>query len=253
MINLFKKYVINSQFYVSFMATLFTLFFMLENSIMEKGIAVLVFFTFLNGYLYTKYQARKKEFVWVLIFNAITFLGCVVYIFYHHHFEFFPKWIAIVVFGLLYNSSLLDFHVRRFPFVKIFYVALVWALTNAWMILPKFDGGIFFINFFFISALILPFDIRDMKSDKVVTFPNTFGVQKTKYFAYILAFLAGIISIYSLQPAFSLAFLLTILLTFVFIYFSEENRSDLYYSFGVETMDGIALVFLGLLSLFGIS
>jgi hypothetical protein len=42
------------------------------------------------------------------------------------------------------------------------------------------------ITWLFISALVLPFDIRDMNSDDVVTFPILIGIQKTKFLAYLL-------------------------------------------------------------------
>lgn len=249
MIKIFKKYVIDSQFYVSLVATMLATFFMLERSQLDWGLVALVFFTYFNGYLYTKYQANKKVLPIVLIFNAITFLLCIGYVFSLGQYWFLWRWLVIIFLGLLYNSSFLDFHIRSKPFLKVFYVGLVWGLTNAWLVLPDFNLDIFIINFFFISGLVLPFDIRDMDSDRILTFPRVFGVARTKEIAYILVFVAGVIAVHTLRLEFALAFLLTMAFTFILIYFSKPKRPDLFYSFGVETMDGVALLFFLLIHL----
>ena len=94
-------------------------------------------------------------------------------------------------------------------------------------------------QFIFVTALVLPFDIRDMKVDHVVTFPRLIGVQNTKYLAYFLVFLSLMISIFFLKTEFSLAFFLTSILTYILIYFSENSNKDSYFSFWVETCSAL--------------
>ncbi|QOW09646.1 hypothetical protein Q73A0000_04325 [Kaistella flava (ex Peng et al. 2021)] len=242
-LNLLKKYIIDSQIYVSLMGTLFAVFFMWEQSIIKTPTIALIFITYFSGYLYTKYQNTGKLFYKVLIFNVISGLASAALIIFNHNEIRLVKWLIIVVLGLLYDSNFLKFFVRKIPLFKIFYVGLTWALINSWLILPEFNAEIFWISLFFITALVLPFDIRDMKSDTVITFPQLIGVQNTKYLAYLLIFLSLIISIFYLKIEFSFAFFLTLIFTFVLIYFSENSNKGSYFSFWVESCSALPFLF----------
>lgn len=249
-LNLLKKYIVYSQIFVSVMGTLFAVFFMYEQNIIKTPTISLIFITYFSGYLYTKYQNTGKLFHKILIFNVISGIICMVLIMYNHNGDRLIKWLIIVILGLLYNSSFLKLFVRKIPLFKIFYVGLSWALINSWLILPEFNSGIFWISWLFVTALVLPFDIRDMKSDTVVTFPQLIGVQNTKYFAYFLVFVSLIISTYALKTDFSVSFFLTSIFTFTVIYFSQNSRKDSYFSFWVESCSGFPLLFTVLMKYF---
>ena len=241
-LNLAKKYLIDSQVYVSLMGTFLAGFFMLEQKIFRWPTLLLIFITYFSGYLYTKYQYDKKKFLKILIFNCICGIISVILILKNHNEYRLLKWAIIVILGLLYNSFFLEKFIRKIPLLKIFYVGLTWALINSWLILPEFNWPIFLISWLFISALVLPFDIRDMKSDDVVTFPILIGIQKTKFLAYALVFISGLLSISNLDLIFSLCFLLTTIITFLLIYFSENDNREAYFSFLVESCSGFPLL-----------
>lgn len=243
-LNLLKKYFINSQIFVSIMGTLFAVFFMYEQNMIRTPTILLIFITYFSGYLYTKYQNSGKLFYKILVFNIISGLISVALIIYHHNEVRLLKWAVIVVLGLLYDSTFLKFFVRKIPLFKIFYVGLTWALINSWLILPEFNAEIFWISWIFITALVLPFDIRDMKSDTVVTFPKLIGIQNTKYFAYVLVFISLLIAIFYLKTEFALAFFMTAVITFILIYFSEDSNKDSYFSFWVESCSGLPFILL---------
>lgn len=245
-LNLLKKYMIDSQIYVSLMGTFFAVFFMFEQNIIKTPTIALIFITYFSGYIYTKYQGSGKIFNKVLVFNVICGIISAALIIYNHNDGRLIKWLIIVVLGLLYDSKFLKYFVREIPLFKIFYVGLTWALINSWLILPEFNSEIFWISWIFITALVLPFDIRDMKSDTVVTFPRLIGIQKTKYLAYALVFISLMISIFYLEINYSFAFFLTSIFTFILIYFSESSNKDSYFSFWVETCSGLPLLFLAL-------
>ncbi|MCL1666084.1 hypothetical protein M2T78_17610 [Elizabethkingia ursingii] len=192
----------------------------------------------------------KKLFGYVLLFNAITFIFCVTVIIHRHHPESLIKWLLIIILGFLYNSQFLNTFIRKIPFIKIFHVALVWALVNSWLIMPVIQWDVFFITFLLVSGLILPFDIRDMQYDTVTTFPQIIGIQNTKYLAYLLLFFSSLIAVFSLQPEFALCYFLSVVIGFILIYFAQPSRSDAYYSFGVETISGLPFLFHLLLKLF---
>ena len=237
---------IDSQIYVSLMGTFFAVFFMFEQNIIKTPTIALIFITYFSGYIYTKYQGSGKIFNKVLVFNVICGIISAALIIYNHNDGRLIKWLIIVVLGLLYDSKFLKYFVREIPLFKIFYVGLTWALINSWLILPEFNSEIFWISWIFITALVLPFDIRDMKSDTVVTFPRLIGIQKTKYLAYALVFISLMISIFYLEINYSFAFFLTSIFTFILIYFSENTNKDSYFSFWVETCSGLPLLFLAL-------
>lgn len=109
--------------------------------------------------------------------------------------------------------------------------------------------GCFFITFLLVSGLILPFDIRDMQSDTVTTFPQIIGIQNTKYLAYLLFFFITHCYFF-LQPDFALCYFLSVVIGFILIYFAQPSRSDAYYSFGVETISGLPFLFHLFLKLF---
>ena len=243
-LNLAKKYLIDSQVYVSLMGTFLAGFFMLEQKIFRWPTLLLIFITYFSGYLYTKYQYDKKKFLKILIFNCICGIVSVILILKNHNEYRLLKWAIIVVLGLLYNSFFLEKFIRKIPLLKIFYVGLTWALINSWLILPEFNWPIFLISWLFISALVLPFDIRDMKSDDVVTFPILIGVQKTKFLAYLLIFISGLLSVFYLNLEFGIYFFLTIIITFILIYFSENSNQESYFSFWVESCSGLPLLWL---------
>lgn len=245
-LKILKKYLIDSQIYVSLMGTLFAVFFMLEQNTFRFPSLILIFITYFSGYIYTKFQ-KTKFFKSILVLNFTLGLISAYLIINNHNEIRLIKWIVIVVLGLLYNSFFLETYIRKIPLLKVFYVGLIWGLMNAWLTLPEFNISIFLISFLFVTALVLPFDIRDMKYDTVQTFPNLIGVQNTKFLAYFLTALSCFLAGFYLKTDYFLAFFITTIITFIFIYFSENSRNDAYYSFGVETCSALPFLFLILL------
>lgn len=248
-LKILKKTVIDSQLYVSLMGTLFAVFFMKEQNTFRFPTVLLIFITYFSGYLYTKYQ-YTRHFFKILVLNAVAGIVCAFLIIHNHNEIRLLKWFIIVVLGLLYNSFFLDVYIRKIPLLKVFYVGLVWALVNCWLTLPEFSIPIFLISFFFITALVLPFDIRDMNSDTVKTFPMLIGVQKTKYIAYALVFISHMIGIFYLKSLYAQAFFMAGIVTYIFIYFAENKRDDAYFSFGVETCSALPFLFLLIMEYF---
>ncbi|SHG06411.1 UbiA prenyltransferase family protein [Chryseobacterium vrystaatense] len=248
-LKILKKTVIDSQIYVSLMGTFFAVFFIKEQNTFRFPTILLIFITYFSGYLYTKYQ-YTRHFLKILALNAVAGIICALLIIYNHNEIRLLKWFVIVVLGLLYNSFFLDVYIRKIPLLKVFYVGLVWALVNCWLTLPEFSLPIFLISFFFITALVLPFDIRDMKSDTVETFPKLIGVQNTKYIAYVLVFISIIMAVFYLQLKYGTAFFLSGIITYIFIYFSENKRDDTYFSFWIESCSALPFLFLLIMEYF---
>lgn len=248
-LNLAKKYIIDGQIYVSLMGTALAVFFMLEQNIFRWPTVLVIFITYFSGYLYTKYQ-KHRLFPKILIFNVICGIISASLIIHNHNELRLLKWAIIVFLGLCYNFAFLQKPIRKIPLLKVFYVGFTWALVNSWLILPEFHTGIFFITLLFITALVLPFDIRDMHEDKVITFPKLIGVQRTKIVAYLLVLMAAIITVLYLKTAFATAFLLSSVITFLLIYFSTNSSRDSYFTFWIESCTGLPFLFLLLMKYF---
>ena len=248
-LNLAKKYIINSQLYVSLTGTALAVFFMLEQNLLRWPTVLLIFITYFSGYLYTKYQ-KHRHFSKILVFNVICGVLSGALILLNHNEVRLLKWLCIVALGLLYNSFFLENFIRKIPLLKVFYVGFTWALVNSWLILPEFNPGIFIITLLFITALVFPFDIRDMRSDDIVTFPRLIGVGKTKLLAYTLTIASALTAFFSLETEFTAAFLITAIVSCVLIYFSHNKRPDAYFSFCVETMSGLPFLIIVLMKYF---
>ena len=233
------------------MGTLLASFFMLEQGTFLFPTFFLLLITYFSGYLYTEFQ-YSSNIRKILIFNFIAAIICVILIIQNHNIERLYKLTIICFLGFLYNSSFLKINIRKIPFLKVFYVGFIWGLMNAWLSFEEFNLPIFWITFLFVTALILPFDIRDMERDRgyVITFPHVIGVRNTKILAYILTTLSLVIAVYYLKPLYLAAFVMTYLVTMLLIYFSKKTNSDYYYSLLVESCSGLPLLFLGILQFF---
>lgn len=251
-LKLAKKYLIDSQIYVSAMGTFLAAFFMLEQNNFRLPTLLLIFITYFSGYLYTKFQNNKKIFFKIIVFNFLCGIICIFLIFKNHNEIRLVKWAVIVILGLLYNSFFLEKFIRKIPLLKIFYIGLIWALINSWLIFPGLNLNIFLISWLFVSALVLPFDIRDMNDDSIITFPKLIGIPKTKYLAYLMIFSALMFAVFYLKTEFSVAFFISIIITFALIYYSENSNRDSYFSFWIECCSGFPLLFVMFLKILDI-
>lgn len=249
LLNVLKKSIVESQIYVSLMGSLLASFFMIEQNTFRFPTFLLIFITYFCGYLYTKYQ-HTSFFYTILGINAVAGVICAMLIIQNNNTSRLFHWLVIVILGLLYNSKFLTHYVRKIPLVKIFYVGLVWALMNSWLTQPMPNIPIFFISFFWISALVLPFDIRDMYSDEVLTFPKLIGIKKTKFLAIFLLVISCMISITSLSSSFMWALVISALLTIPLLLLASPDKPDAYFSIGVETCCGLPFLILILLEYF---
>ncbi len=161
---------------------------------------------------------------WALVLPAILSLGYVL-----------PFW---------KNKRLRDFH-----FIKIFLVAGVWAYVSVF--LPAMELGldldwslylIFSERAFFVFAITLPFDIRDMEIEKangVKTIPALIGAKNSIYLGLLLLLIWGLGNYY-LYPMYTASLMLGLgLITGMVIAFSYPRKADWYYT---GLLDGMMLL-----------
>lgn len=147
--------------------------------------------------------------------------------------------LGLLFFGsisFLYVSPWKNLALRNVPGLKIHLIALSWiGILIAFPLMSKFDLttiAIFsFIHYFYVIAVTIPFDIRDLKYDSKdkKTIPQVFGVKGSKIIALICLsiYIIGITNIY---PVFfrSLLFYASMIITFQLIANMNEERGDFY-------------------------
>ena len=152
-------------------------------------------------------------------------------------FAFISLWYVVPLFG---NGKRLS----DFPVVKIFLISLVWASISSFIPLMITDVQlftkllIFLEKFLFIFAIAIPFDIRDMKFDKlkgVATIPILFGREKsimlsivTMSIAIVIVLVLTKMGIYHERHGFAL--LIGYITTIIIILFSKNKSSDYYFT-----------------------
>lgn len=155
---------------------------------------------------------------------------------------------------------------RAIPFAKNFLVGILWAFITVHVayvaihedILASPDWGILAQRFFFITALTLPFDIRDTHKDReknLATIPIWIGKKGTRVVAWICCIatflLASIMNSYSALQL--IALLVSLLLILVSVYLSSYQRNVYFYElFSEGIMSAPFLIYLMLTTLYEI-
>ena len=139
-------------------------------------------------------------------------------------------------------------NLRSIPVIKSFTVGAVWVLVCAVAPLenvPWENEKIFFCitQLFFISALCVLFNIRDMEEDRksnTYSVPVLFGIQKTKIFNYaiLLSYLSFVPYIQLSMKVF-VVYLITFTISCLFTQKASLQNHPFYYTFGV---DGVILI-----------
>ena len=162
--------------------------------------------------------------------------------------------VIIAIITIAYSFPvLLKFRLRDLGAIKYLFIALVWSLTTVMLPVLHLDHNLmdqavlflFAERFLFITAITIPFDIRDVRYDqqslKNRTLPMTIGIESTKRLAYsvlaaflmvclchqfILGFVGGwpvLIGLFG-----------TVGITYLTIYFTNSTSSEFYYLFYLD-------------------
>lgn len=228
----------------------------------DENILYFNFYATITGYNFVKYFGIAKWHhrslaKWLKVIQVFSFFSFLLMLFYAFRLE--PK-VIVVLTGLglitfLYaipfwpKQMYLDEHqnLRQISGLKVYIIAAVWAFTT--VVLPILNNNqeletkvwiTVLQNFVFVLALMIPFEIRDLKYDsiKLATIPQQIGVKKTKILGVLLLlFFLGLnvfkeeILIHFLYKEVIVAFVLML-----FTLFSTKNRNKYYASFWVEAL-----------------
>jgi 4-hydroxybenzoate polyprenyltransferase len=181
----------------------------------------------------------------------------------------FASQILMVFLGLLsifYSLPLfsVDNHIfclRNISGLKLFLIAFVWSFSIVW--LPILDANILIAHreiiilvakqFIFLTAITLPFDIRDLFEDKasnLKTLPTMFGAKKSYLFSLVLLILYVILLLCSNLDHFNSHFwgsIVSVVLAALIIWRSKTSRTEYHYFL---FLDGVLIAQYLLLLLF---
>lgn len=205
----------------------------------DKALTIFIFSATVVGYNFIKQtegivKIDTTKLVSVLFFGLMIFYG----------FQ-----LALPIKLLLIPLSIITFFyskLRNIPSVKILIVALTWSVIT--VILPivnshknfDFSEVLFFIQrFFLVVVLILPFDIRDFKTDKkqLQTIPQLIGVERTKKIGFVLLAITMLIEFFiTPNSIIKTGFLILFFVLLVFLQRATTQQNKYYASFWVEAI-----------------
>lgn len=133
---------------------------------------------------------------------------------------------------------------RELPFVKSFLVAFVWMYMTVIFPLKHYDIVLSsetieyaLMVFLFITAITLPFDIRDRQVDNIKTVPIAIGDHHTMILSELLMFLYCLIIVQANFYSWKLLF--SAIIFVIVIAFSNKKRGEFYY---IGVLDGLPLL-----------
>lgn len=188
---------------------------------------------------------NQKKFLYTLITISFCISGYLFFtLFSFYELLYFSPLITIALF---YAVKMFSKSLRDIPFIKIILIAFSWAAVT--VLIPAYINNessaedtwtLFILNFIYIFALVIPFDIRDLDFDEPEkkTIPQIIGMKAAKYTAIILLFICGLLSFALLKEA---VFLVPVYMVSMIVLFQiNDKKKELFYACGI---DGLILLF----------
>lgn len=221
-------------------------------NIVDGYLLLSAFLICFGGYFYLRFTMYNK-------LNTVFFISVGITIFsgimWYFHFKYLNKNISLsvlqilslIVTGILllmYHSKIFFNNIRNNVLMKPLIIAIVWMLL-VFFYVGKFSWWIYFQQFIFIFLLTIPFDIKGLPTDKIITIPKVLGINKTKK---LLAFL---ISMYFVTGLFlpkiyvlNSFFISCILLSLIFIDITYHKILVYIFYDGIIVLQALLLYFL---------
>ncbi|WP_370213819.1 hypothetical protein [Mesoflavibacter profundi] len=228
----------------------------------DENILYFNFYATITGYNFVKYFGIAKWHHrslarWLKVIQVFSFFSFLLMVFYALKLEanvlFILAGLGIITFlyaiPILPKRIFLDEqqNLRQISGLKVYIIAAVWAFTT--VVLPALNNYqeltskvwiTVLQNFVFVLALMIPFEIRDLKFDsiKLATIPQQIGVKKTKILGVLLLLIFLGLNVFK-EEIITIYLYKEIIMTFIlmlFILFSTKYRNTYYTSFWVEAL-----------------
>lgn len=200
-------------------------------------------------------RENLKEF-YLMVFISVAGFVCVAFLAKKEVLVTLAPIAAITLFYSLpvFGNKRTIFRLREIPYLKIFLIAFVWASST--ILLPIIQSNNTFNvtyvvamlaeRFFFVFAITIPFDVRDIEADKqagLKTIPLMLNEKKSLAISYLSLLIFFAISFFHYQMLnywfIILSLGISALTTFIFLK-SEKIRNLTYYHYGI--LDGTMLL-----------
>ena len=187
----------------------------------------------------------QKKFLYALIIISFCISGSLFFtLFSFYELLYFSP---LIIIALFYAVKMFSKSLRDIPFIKIILISFSWAAVT--VLIPAYINeefsandtwSLFILNFIYIFALVIPFDIRDLNFDEPEkkTIPQLIGMKAAKHTAIILLIICGLLSFALLKEA---VFLVPVYVVSLIVLFQvNDKRKELFYACGI---DGLILLF----------
>jgi hypothetical protein len=206
---------------------------------------------------------NNKSLIYLIIITSGFFL---LFFCFFLGFSFLLLISPVIFVSLFYQSNIKlngnFYSLRGIPLFKIFLISVTWSYIT--LLVPLLYEGyvvdysvlsFLFQRILFLIAVLIPFDIRDIKADNIQTIPNTVGVFRAKLFGWFCLFMIQVFLLidvfnYTISAPFFIALFISIELTSIVLYFANENKSFIFYGIIVEGVSIIMCLFVLLASFF---
>lgn len=226
----------------------------------DNDLLLFVFFASITGYNFVKFFGLAKFHHrslanWLQIIQIFSFICFLLLLFFASQLPF-KILLYIAIFGCVTFLYAVPFlpknlfmdqqkNLRSIGGLKIYVIATVWAGVTLMLPLINADHHIdtdvwltAFQRFVLIIALMLPFEIRDLRYDslKLSTIPQKIGIKKTKAIGFLLMLVFFLIEFLKNQMNTDEIIISSIIMIIVslFLIFARKNQTTFYSSFWVE-------------------
>lgn len=212
-----------------------------------------------------KIPNKKRKQWFISNYKLIYFLLFIALIVFTYIFIGFNNNAKLLIVLISFLSFMYPLFLRNIPYIKVYLIAFSWSLSTVLLPVIVEENSEISIDvilsllsrFFFIIAITIPFDIRDIQLDilKLKTIPILFGVEISKKISLIMLCLYLTLELFQhliITPNLQimLSAVLCCIYTQFFIKRSHEKRGGYFYSFWVESCSLALLFFLIITSIF---
>ncbi|MDG4950636.1 hypothetical protein NLM59_06845 [Weeksellaceae bacterium KMM 9724] len=243
--------IISSQAWVAFCFALLCKYIQLINAWDCDVLIFLAFFATLFAYNLSHWVTDKEN--WRMLIMVFSGLFSLVLGLIYLKIQIVLILSVLAFISIYYSYAFNKKRLRNLPNIKMISIALVWSITA---ILPAFnDLGIVGFNllnlvlslFFFVVAITIPFDIRDLEEDdeSIKTLPQQFGVSGSIKIGVMCIGLSFILFLnyFSFKiNQFHIPFLVTLFIALIFLLNSSKTKNKWFTTFWIEGLSALSFI-----------
>lgn len=230
----------------------------------NKNLDFFIFFGTITGYNFIKYagiaklhhRSLTKNLKIIQFFSLICFLLSLFFaskLKLQTLFYFLPLSLLTLLYAIPFLNGFSK-NLRNIGTIKIFIIALVWALTT--VLLPVVDVQksieiktvlLIMQRFLFVIVLTIPFDIRDIRFDyrSLQTLPQVLGIERAKKLGFVLLGITIVLEFFVTPNVnFKTVFLIIFFILLTLLQRAKRKQMKYYASFLVEAVPILWILFL---------